>query len=263
MEREEAMRLLGLSEDMAENIKKAYLRLSRENHPDTGGDPETFKKINEAYTLLTEVSPPEPSRQEVLNLNVHVSLEEAIFGVVLETYVRPTAVSSTPMIGSEKSSAHVQVIAVVERIPPLILLRSGQLSFSHKNQMLNGCPRTINLTYSIRPHERYAPHPDKTKGLLEVEESVSVVTALYGGTIEVKTLYGVRKLYIRPGTNIGDLYEIKNHGPLGSLMVKISGMIMPVVHDMDSDPLAVEDKAKKEIEEEEKEIARNKGLANG
>jgi hypothetical protein len=46
-------------------------------------------------------------------------------------------------------------------------------------------------------------------------------------------------------------------------MVKISGMIMPVVHDMDSDPLAVEDKAKKEIEEEENEIARNKGLTNG
>lgn len=260
MERKEAMLILELSDDMAENIKKAYLRLSRENHPDRGGDPDTFKKIHRAYALLTEIEPPEPDRQETLNLNVQVSLEEAIFGVVLETYVRPTTISSTPMIGEGKSSAHAQVLAVTERIPPMLLLQSGQLVFSHKNQMLNGSPRTINMTYSVGPHERYRPSKDKSRGLLEADETVSVVTALYGGTIEVKTLYGIRKLYIRPGTNIGDVYEIKNHGPLGSLMVNISGMIMPVVHDMDSD-LSVEDKANKEIEEEEKEIARNKEMS--
>ena len=79
----------------------------------------------------------------------------------------------------------------------------------------------------------------------------------------MKTLYGIRKLYIKPGTNIGDVYEMKNHGPLGSLMINISGMIMPVVHDMESDPLAVEEKTKKEIEEEEKEIERNKSLSAG
>ena len=255
------MNVLGLSDDMAENIKRAYLRLSRENHPDTGGDPETFKKIHKAYALLTEVEPPEPNRQETLSLHVQVSLEEAIFGVVLETYVRPTLISSTPMIGEGKSSAHAQVVAITERIPPMVLLQNGQLVFSHKNQMLNGSPRTINITYSIGPHERYRPHKDLAKGLLECDETVSVVTALYGGTVEVKTLYGIRKLYVRPGTNIGDVYEIKKHGPLGSLMVNISAMIMPVVHDMESDPLAVEEKTKKEIEEEEKEIARNREIS--
>lgn len=262
MERKEAMDILGLSDDMAENIKRAYLRLSRENHPDSGGDPETFKKINSAYVLLTEVEPPDPNRQETLNLNVQVSLEEAIFGVVLETYVRPTLISSTPMIGDGKSSAHAQVIAITERIPPMVLLQAGQLAFSHKNQMLNGSPRTVNISYSIATHERYRPHKEKGRGLLECDETVSVVTALYGGTVEVKTLYGVRKLYIRPGTNIGDTYEIKNHGPLGSLIVNVAGMIMPVIHDMDSD-LSVEEKAKREIEEEEKEIAGNRAVAEG
>lgn len=261
MERKEAMEILGLSDDMAENIKKAYLRLSRENHPDTGGDPETFKKINSAYNLLTEVEPPDPNRQETLSLNVQVSLEEAIFGVVLETYLRPTLISSTPMIGDGKSSANAQVIAITERIPPMLLLQTGQLSFSHKNQILNGSPRTVNVSYSIAPHDRYKPHKEKVRGLLECDEIVSVVTALYGGTVEVKTLYGIRKLYIRPGTNVGDVYEIKNHGPLGSLMVNIAGMIMPVIHDMDSDPLAVESKANREIEEEDREIARNRKIS--
>ena len=99
MNRNEALEVLGLSDDMAENIKKSYLRLSRENHPDAGGDPELFKKINRAYLILTEVERPSESRQEALHLNVQVSLEEAIFGVVLETHVRPTTISSRPMIG--------------------------------------------------------------------------------------------------------------------------------------------------------------------
>ena len=85
MNKKEAMEILGLSEDMAENIKRSYLRMSRENHPDVGGDPDLFKKINEAYVVLSEMAPPEPVRQEILDLNVDVSLEEAIFGVVIET----------------------------------------------------------------------------------------------------------------------------------------------------------------------------------
>ena len=106
------------------------------------------------------------------------------------------------------------------------------------DQMIEGSERTINMTYSIREHERYKPHKNKNIGLLEVEESVPVTTALYGGTIEVKTLYGIRKLYIRPGTEIGAMYEIKNHGHLGSLLVRISAMNMPIVHDPDADKIA-------------------------
>jgi len=257
MTREEAMKILGLSDDMAENIKRSYLRLSRENHPDAGGDPELFKKINEAYVSLTEVDRPEPARQEALHLNIHVSLEEAIFGVVLETHIRPTAISSRPLIGSGTSSANAQIITVVENIPALMLLKCESMTFSHKDQMLNGSLRTINLTYSIRPHDRYRPHPNKSKALLEVDETIPVTTALYGGTIEVNTLYGIRKLFIRPGTDIGDSYEIKNHGPLGSLIVKISAMSMPVIQEMDSSCKVMEEKINKEIEQEEKEIASN------
>jgi DnaJ-class molecular chaperone len=262
MIREEALKILGLSEDMAENIKKSYLRLSRENHPDAGGDPELFKKINEAYVALTEVEQPEATRQEALYLNVQISLEEAIFGVVLETHVRPTTISSRPMIGDGKSSASAQIITVVEKIPPMMLLTCDSMTFSHKDQMLNGSPRTINLIYSIRPHERYKPHPDKSKAVLEVEETIPVTTALYGGMIEVETLYGIRKLFIKPGTDIGDIYEIKNHGHLGSLMVRISSMSMPVIHDMDSSSNVMAEKAEIEIRKEEEEIAKNKKISS-
>lgn len=263
MDKNEAMEVLGLSDDMAENIKRSYLRLSRENHPDKGGDPDLFKKIQDAYDTLSGVEAPAQSRSESLDLHVQVSLEEAIFGVVLETHVRPTVVSSRPMIGDGRATATASVLTVVERIPPLVLLQCGSLTFSHGGQSLAGSPRTVNMTYSIRPHDRYKPHADKGKGLLEVGETIPVTTALYGGTVEVKTLYGIRKLYIKPGTNVGDLYELKDHGPLGSLMVRVAALEMPVIHDLDSSTDIAGERKRREIEEEELEIEGNREIAKG
>jgi DnaJ-class molecular chaperone len=37
-----------------EEIKKAYKEIARKSHPDKGGDPEYFKKINEAYGVLSD-----------------------------------------------------------------------------------------------------------------------------------------------------------------------------------------------------------------
>ena len=46
---------LGVSKNAtAEEIKKAYRKLARENHPDVGGDEEKLKDINEAYEVLSD-----------------------------------------------------------------------------------------------------------------------------------------------------------------------------------------------------------------
>lgn len=40
----------------ADEIRKSYLRLSRTNHPDKGGDPEKFKEISQAHEILSDDS---------------------------------------------------------------------------------------------------------------------------------------------------------------------------------------------------------------
>ena len=58
MDKYQAMRILGLQEVegyiSADMVKKAYRKMSKKYHPDTGGDAEKFKEIVEAYELIKE-----------------------------------------------------------------------------------------------------------------------------------------------------------------------------------------------------------------
>lgn len=45
---------LGIPREASEtNVKKAYRNLARQHHPDKGGNPEQFKKVQEAYEILS------------------------------------------------------------------------------------------------------------------------------------------------------------------------------------------------------------------
>jgi len=50
----DAVETLGvLTLSSRDDVRKKYLKLSREFHPDMGGDIEKFQKINRAYEILT------------------------------------------------------------------------------------------------------------------------------------------------------------------------------------------------------------------
>ncbi len=65
--RTEALRVLELPASAdAGTVKRAYRRLAREHHPDRGGDPATFHRLQQAYERLAEdddrPEPPQVSR---------------------------------------------------------------------------------------------------------------------------------------------------------------------------------------------------------
>ncbi len=53
--KEDYYQILGVSKDASkEEIKKAYRKMAHKHHPDKGGDSEKFKKVNEAYQVLSD-----------------------------------------------------------------------------------------------------------------------------------------------------------------------------------------------------------------
>lgn len=259
MDKQRACEILGISMDYREAAKKAYLRLCKEKHPDRGGDPEEFLLIHEAYKTLVEVERPGAFREERLEFNVKVSLEEAVFGVNVETHIRPQIVSTVMLPAGGKSSVLVDVLTVVERIPPMELLQQPIVAV-YQSKVVHGVERDIAISYSIREHDRYKICRDRSKALLSVEISIPVLSALHGGVVEVDTMFGPRKLNLRPGTNIGDCYYIKNHGPLGCLEVVVGGMEMPVVNDPSR--AEVDANRQREVDEEDEQLLKNEADAN-
>lgn len=60
-----SFQLLGLSEDTTlDEVKKAYRKLAKSQHPDKGGDEEEFKKTNAAYECLSEFFNEDKSERE-------------------------------------------------------------------------------------------------------------------------------------------------------------------------------------------------------
>ncbi len=61
----EARTVLGLGPSADEDVvRAAYRALVKKNHPDNGGDPEDFRRIEEAYRVLAEAPRPESDRKQ-------------------------------------------------------------------------------------------------------------------------------------------------------------------------------------------------------
>jgi len=78
-------------------IRRAYVRETKLHHPDQGGDPEHFQKIQDAYDLLVNSRKPTYNKkQEVMECEVRLSLSDLLYGceatVLVEKQGKPSIV---------------------------------------------------------------------------------------------------------------------------------------------------------------------------
>ena len=70
---------LGIPKDASpEDVKKSYRKLAVQKHPDKGGNPEEFKKISEAYQVLSD--PSKRSMYDQLGDEMYASHEQGMGG---------------------------------------------------------------------------------------------------------------------------------------------------------------------------------------
>jgi curved DNA-binding protein len=73
-----------------EEIKSAYKKLVKKHHPDLGGDPEEFKRINEAYEKLSNPQPQQQFNNESsFSFNFDPSDMESMFSAIFGGNRRP------------------------------------------------------------------------------------------------------------------------------------------------------------------------------
>ena len=221
----ECLAILGLKPGAGlDEIQKAYRTQAKLHHPDVGGDAERFKQIHDAYQTLTNPSYRLRNGSRMRNQNVDipiaVDLEHLIFGLEMTTFVSTWVsepnVDPHTRIGDGKTN----VVALLDKIP-----KGGirPVRFNHK--LSCGEMGIIQATthYQPKPHARYKIAQDQ----LLVDQQIDLKQALKGGKVLIETLFGLRNLKIPPGTMAGDILQIKKHGHLKPLLVRISQIRMP------------------------------------
>ncbi|KAJ8611493.1 hypothetical protein CTAYLR_010477 [Chrysophaeum taylorii] len=95
--------VLGVSAGCSDaEIKKAYRRLALKEHPDKGGDPERFKRISEAYAVLSD---PQQRQAYDRGADAHFDVDE--FDIFSRFFGGrdPFAVFDDPFFGGRRAGA--------------------------------------------------------------------------------------------------------------------------------------------------------------
>jgi DnaJ-class molecular chaperone len=246
--------ILGVSKNATESdLKKAYKTKSMKHHPDRGGDEETFKKINEAYSTLkdpqkrAEYDNPQPQfrfntsnmggdpfadifgqmhrrqrRNHDVTININLDLIDVMYGKEL------TARYQVP--SGKIKEANID-------IPPGI---EDGVGIRFRGLGDNVIPNIPPGDLIVRTRIRQPANWKRSGNDLRTRAMVSIFDCLLGGSVEIRTIDDKRfKVNIPKGTQPGAVFSIPSHGipnvqtgVRGNIFVEINAVVPKVENEM-------------------------------
>jgi curved DNA-binding protein len=227
--------ILGVAKNAtADEIKRAFKKKAMEHHPDRGGDEETFKKINEAYAILSDKTrkhdydnpgfdfrhTPNPNGfYNVFDEFVRNQQQRrtAIIRVTLHIDLKTAAMGGEKLVSLQTHDGYRAVeIEIPEGINDGDTVRYPQLLGNSD----------LQVTFRI--------HPDKTwirqGNNLTRDVEIDFWDFILGTKVEVETLYGDRiALTVPPKTHPGTLMRIKGKGMRGKYVGQQGDMFVKLV----------------------------------
>ena len=242
--------ILGVGKNATEReIKANYRKLAKKYHPDKNPDDraaeEKFKKISEAYAVLSD--PEKKKKYDMFGsekFHQQFSQEDIFRGTNLNDILREMGIGDIfGFSGSSFGGAHFGGTATM---PDLDIsaemtisleesVKGGERRFSIKGErgtetISVKIPAGVNegsklrLAGKGRRYDRHkgdlyikihiAPHPNirREGDNLIMEMDIDVSTAWLGGSVQVRTLEGQRSVKIPAGTRSGQMVRIKGEG---------------------------------------------------
>lgn len=192
-------------DDSPETLRKAWRKLCLEHHPDHGGDSDKFMEVTHAYRMLTDPSyarlqSNQPVRDLTFNIQMVVSFEDAFYGTKLVVSYNQLELDPAlePIVAKE-----IIPVSFNFDLPP-----GSQTGFRHieKNKGKK-CGKQVGnalVTVLVGSHKRY-----RVSGKdVFVDEEIVLETMLKGDYISVETMWGVKVIWVPPGTLPGDKIRV-------------------------------------------------------
>lgn len=222
-----------------QEIKRAYRKLAMKHHPDRGGNPEEFAKIQEAYDMLTnptaktQFNSPQPdfdfSGGGFEDIFSHVFGNDGSFGFgPRQQRQQRMQRIQVPIDFKTSLTGGVQHIALagfrdtIEIQVPNGVDNGDQIRYP---RLLQG--EDLVVLFRVQPHPEY--HRDRLD--LYTEISVNVFDLILGHTVMFTTLNDKTiKLNIKAGTQPGTVLRIPHMGVekeyvKGNLYIKVRARI--------------------------------------